>query len=257
MIAVLSPAKTFNEKPQQYSLNTTTPDYLNDSQKLVTKLKKQSIKSLEGLMSVNRKIAQLNKQRYENWTLPFTEENAKPAAYLFRGEVYIGLDTASMTTDEMAFAQKNLRILSGMYGLLRPMDLIQPYRLEMGTQLKINRKNNLYEFWGDQLAEQLNKEVKSHRYKVIVNLASEQYVQSVQTKALTLPLITPTFKEDRNGVLKSIHVYAKRARGLMARYIINNRIENPEDMKSFDVDRYEFSPEHSNDNEWTFVRLKA
>lgn len=254
MIIILSPAKTFNEKRQDYVFKPTQPSFLNESQALVNKLKKQSIKSLESLMSVNRKIAKMNKDRYESWQLPFTPENSKPAAYLFRGEVYIGLDPVTMNENEMNFAQKHLRILSGMYGLLRPTDLIQPYRLEMGTALKINRKNNLYEYWGEKLANTLKKQLESHQHKVIVNLASEQYFLSVRPDHIDVPIITPSFKEDRGGRLKSIHVYAKRARGLMARYIISKGIRDPGELKTFDIDGYRFSPKHSTKNDWTFVR---
>lgn len=257
MIVILSPAKTFNEKPQPFTFNPTTPGFLNESQILVNKLQKQSIKGLERLMSINRKLAQINKQRYENWELPFTPENAKPAAYLFRGEVYIGLDATSLTPSDLEFAQSSLRILSGMYGLLRPMDLMQPYRLEMGTNLKIKRKNNLYEFWGNKLAETLEESAACHKHRVLINLASEQYFHSVQPKSFKLPVITPAFKEERDGRLKSINVYAKRARGLMARYIIENRIEDPEGMKSFNTDGYQFSSNHSDKKSWVFVRPQS
>lgn len=254
MIIILSPAKTFDEKPRDYPFTPTLPGFLDDSQKLVNTLRKQSVKSLERLFSVNRHIAELNKGRIEQWQLPFTRENAKPACYLFRGEVYIGLDATTLTSTEMEFAQDHVRILSGLYGLLRPWDLMQPYRLEMGTKLKIGRANDLYEYWGDKLADTLIKSLESHPAKIIINLASEQYFYSLHAKSLKIPVITPTFQEERAGKLKSIHVYAKRARGLMARYIIRHRLETSESIKDFDVAGYRFSQQHSSEEEWVFVR---
>jgi len=254
MIVILSPAKTLNEKPQEYAFNPTTPGFLDESQILVNKLQKQSIKSLESLMSINRKIARTNQERYKSWELPFTPENAKPAVYLFRGEVYIGLDATSLDPSDMEFAQDHLRILSGMYGLLRPWDLMRPYRLEMGTALKIKRKKNLYEFWGSKLGDTLTKTSESHQHKVIINLASAEYFRSIQPETFKIPIIKPTFKENRGGSLKSISVYAKRARGLMARYIIENRLEEPEGIKSFNIDGYQFSSKDSDRKEWVFVR---
>jgi cytoplasmic iron level regulating protein YaaA (DUF328/UPF0246 family) len=254
MIVILSPAKSLNEKPQTYAFRSTTPGFLDETQMLVNKLKKKSIKSLERLMSINRGIAQTNQERYQKWELPFTPENAKPAAYLFRGEVYIGLDATSMNESDLEFAQSHLRILSGMYGLLRPMDLMQPYRLEMGTTLKINRKKNLYEFWGNKLSDELMEASEDHQHKVIINLASNEYFKALQPKTFDMPVIQPTFKEKRGGSLKSINVYAKRARGLMARYIIDKRLEEPEGIKSFKVDGYRFSKQDSDDKKWIFVR---
>jgi hypothetical protein len=254
MIIILSPAKTFNEKPGDYPFIPTLPGFPDDSQKLVNTLRKQSVKSLERLMAVNRHIAEINKERFEQWQLPFTRENANPACYLFRGEVYIGLDATTLTLSEMEFAQDHLKILSGLYGLLRLWDLMQPYRLEMGTKLKIGRAKDLYEYWGDKLANALLKSLESHSSKIIINLASEQYFLSLHSQSLKIPVITPTFQEERAGTLKSIHVYAKRARGLMARYIIRHRLEAPEDIKAFAVDGYRFSPQHSNGDEWVFVR---
>jgi len=254
MIVILSPAKSLNEKQQTYSFSSTIPGFLDETQMLVNKLKKQSLKSLESLMSINPKIAQTNQERYQKWELPFTPENAKPAAYLFRGEVYIGLDATSMDESDMDFAQDHLRILSGMYGLLRPMDLMQPYRLEMGTTLKINRKKNLYEFWGNKLSDELMKASETHQHKAIINLASNEYFKALQPKTFNMPVIQPTFKEKRGDSLKSVNVYAKRARGLMARFIIDNRLEEPEGIKSFKVDGYRFSSRDSDNKEWVFVR---
>ncbi|MFH2128772.1 MAG: peroxide stress protein YaaA [bacterium] len=254
MIVLLSPAKTLNENPQDYPFKPTIPDFLDDAQVLVNKLQKLSLKGLERLMSINRKIAETNRERFQDWEQPFTPENAKPAAYLFRGEVYIGLDATTLTADDLAFAQDHLRILSGLYGLLRPMDLMRPYRLEMGTVLKTGRKKNLYEFWGNRLADTLAENMASHQSKVIINLASEEYFRSLQPKTLEIPVITPTFKEEREGGLKSIQVYAKRARGLMARYIMDHRLEAPEGMTSFNRDGYRFSRQDSDSETWVFVR---
>ena len=243
-----------NPQPRDCPLSPTLPGFLEDSQKLVNNLKKKSVKSLEAMMSVNKKIAKLNKDRFTEWQLPFSEKNATPATFLFRGEVYIGLNTGEFDESDLAFAQDHLRILSGLYGLLRPLDLIQPYRLEMGTRLKINRKNSLYEFWDGKIAGSLQQSLESHQHPFLVNLASDQYFHSVQAEKFQLPFITPVFNEMRGGKLKSINVYAKRARGLMANYIIKNRIEDPEQMKQFDVDAYQYEEDHSSDYRWVFVR---
>lgn len=254
MIVVISPAKNLDLKEGKFEFTPTIPEFLDDTQKIINNLKRQSIKSIESLMSINRKIATLNRDRFLNWEQPFTLENAKPAILMFRGEVYIGLDATSFKKKDFDFAQKHLRILSGLYGLLRPLDLMQPYRLEMGTNLKINRCKNLYTFWDHKIADQLTKTLTDHDHPVLIHLASDQYFNSVQPQKFTLPVIRPVFKEKRGNQLKSIHVYAKRARGLMANFIIKNRISNPEDMKNFDIDGYRFNKKLSTTNEWFFIR---
>lgn len=254
MIVVISPAKNLDLKEGKFEFTPTIPEFLDDAQKIINNLKRQSIKSIESLMSINRKIATLNRDRFLNWEQPFTLENAKPAILMFRGEVYIGLDATSFKKKDFDFAQKHLRILSGLYGLLRPLDLMQPYRLEMGTNLKINRCKNLYTFWDHKIADQLTKTLTDHDHPVLIHLASDQYFNSVQPQKFTLPVIRPVFKEKRGNQLKSIHVYAKRARGLMANFIIKNRISNPEDMKNFDIDGYRFNKKLSTTNEWFFIR---
>ena len=257
MIVIISPAKNLNLKALEYPCSPTQPNFLEDSQKLVNNLKRKSAKSLESLMSVNNKIATLNKERFQTWQTPFTTENAYPAGLLFRGEVYIGLDAAGFSEEDHAFAQAHLRILSGLYGLLRPLDLIQPYRLEMGTRLKVNRKNDLYEFWEGKISDSLQEGLKDHEHPLLVNLASDQYFQSVKAEKYGLPFITPSFYELRAGQLKSIHVYAKRARGLMANYIIKNRITDPENIKNFKTDSYRYQVAHSTASRWVFVRPQS
>lgn len=254
MIILLSPAKNLDTKQYDFAFPSTSPDFLDQSQKLINNLKRKSIKSIGNLMTINSKIAAINKERYLSWEQPFNNDNAKPAIFAFRGEVYIGLDAKSFKQKDLDYAQDHLRILSGLYGLLRPLDLMQPYRLEMGTSLKVNRSKNLYEFWDNKLASALEKSLGEHKHPVLIHLASDQYFESVQPKTLKLSVIRPVFKELRGDKLKSIHVYAKRARGLMANYIIKNRIENPEDIKKFSVDRYQFKPDLSSDKEWLFVR---
>jgi len=251
---IISPAKNLNLKAFEYPCPPTLPNFLEDSQKLVNNLKRKSAKSLESLMTVNKKIATLNKERFQTWQLPFTPDNAVPAGFLFRGEVYIGLNAAGFNKAELTFAQEHLRILSGLYGLLRPLDLIQPYRLEMGTRLKINRKNDLYEFWEGKISDALQEGLKDHEHPLLVNLASDQYFHSVKAEKYDLPYVTPAFYELRAGQLKSIHVYAKRARGLMSNYIIKNRITDPEEMKKFKTDGYHYQAEHSTASRWVFVR---
>jgi uncharacterized protein len=254
MIVVISPAKNLDLKQGKFEFTPTIPEFLDDAQKIINNLKRKSIKSIESLMSINRKIASLNKDRFLSWEQPFTIKNAKPAILTFRGEVYIGLDAASFDKKDLEFAQKHLRILSGLYGLLRPYDLMQPYRLEMGTNLKINRCKNLYAFWDKKIAKKITKALTNHEHPVLIHLASDQYFDSVQPKTFTLPVIRPIFKEKRGNQLKSIHVYAKRARGLMVNFIIKKQILNPEDLKKFDIDGYRFNKKLSTNKEWFFIR---
>lgn len=254
MIVVLSPAKNLNAKNSDCVYNPTIPDFLEDSQKLVNNLKRKSVKSIEALMAVNKKIATLNKTRFQAWQTPFTSDNSKAAIFTFRGEVYIGLNALDFDESDLKFAQSHLRILSGLYGLLRPLDLIQPYRLEMGTKLKIQKAENLYDFWNGKIPSTIQNSVKNHDHPLLINLASEQYFKSVQAKKNSIPFITPLFYELRAGQLKSINVYAKRARGLMANFIIKNRITDPEKIKKFIGDGYRFEKKFSKDNKWVFAR---
>jgi len=205
-------------------------------------------------MKLSLKLAELNFDRYETWKPKCTEKNAKQSILAFQGDVYQGLDAASLSAAELKFAQQHLRILSGLYGILRPLDLMQPYRLEMGTKLKTTRGNNLYDFWGSTITEGLNKQLKKLKTDTLINLASNEYFKSVKPKELDAEIITPAFKEFKNGDYKMIGIYAKRARGLMSRYIIQNKLTNPEDLKDFHEEGYKFNSKLSKGNNWVFTR---
>ena len=252
MIIVISPAKNLNENYNlTCSFSTTKPKLLNESKKLIKTLKEFSPKKLSSLMNVSDKIANLNYERYKSWKTPFTNKNSYPAVLLFKGDVYKGLEAETFNKSQFLFAQKHLRILSGLYGLLKPLDLIQPYRLEMGTSLKVGAKNNLYEFWEDKITNQINEDTPS---KYLINLASVEYFKSIDRKSLNLDVINISFKEKKNGDLKTIGLFSKKARGLMSKFIIQNKIKNPVDLKNFNDDGYKFNTKYSDDNNFLFVR---
>ncbi|MEJ2141850.1 MAG: peroxide stress protein YaaA [Gammaproteobacteria bacterium] len=254
MLIVVSPAKTLDyETPPKTKINTM-PDYLEDSQQLINRLRRLSSLDIAELMKVSKKIADLNFDRYEAWNKKFTEKNAKQAALAFKGDVYSGLDAESFSARDFKFAQKHFRILSGLYGLLRPLDLMQPYRLEMGTRLETDRGKNLYEFWGSTITEGLNKQLKKTKSKYLINLASNEYFKSVRPKELDAEIITPEFREYKNGEYKMIGIYAKKARGLLSRYIIQNQLTDPEDIKSFSEEGYKYNKKLSKGNTWVFTR---
>lgn len=206
------------------------------------------------MMKVSEAIADLNVKRYKAFRDEFTADNSKEAIFAFKGDVYLGFDAESMTKTQIKYAQKRIRILSGLYGLLKPLDLMQAYRLEMGTKLSTRRGKNLYEFWGDKITESINEELQSHKKKVIINLASNEYYKSVRPKILDAEVINVSFKEYKGEDLKFISFFAKRARGLMARYIVQNKVEDPEGLKKFDLENYQFSSEGSDENELLFIR---
>ena len=254
MLIVVSPAKTLDyETPPKTKINTM-PDYLDDSLQLINRLRRFSSLDIAELMKVSKKIADLNFDRYEAWNKKFTEKNAKQAALAFKGDVYTGLDAESFSAADFKFAQKHFRILSGLYGLLRPLDLMQPYRLEMGTKLETDRGKNLYEFWGSTITEGLNKQLKKTKSKYLINLASNEYFKAVKPKELNAEIITPEFREYKNGDYKMIGIYAKKARGMLSRYIIQNQLTDPEDIKSFSEEGYKFSKKLSKGNTWVFTR---
>jgi len=254
MLIVISPAKKLDyETPSKTSV-FTTPDYMSDSKRLIQRLRDFSALDLAELMKLSMKLAELNFDRYEAWKPTCTEKNAKQAILAFQGDVYQGLDAASFSAADFKFAQQHLHILSGLYGLLRPLDLMQPYRLEMGTRLETDRGKNLYEFWGSTITEGLNKQLKKLKTDTLINLASNEYFKSVKTKELDANIITPAFKEFKNGDYKMIGIYAKRARGLMSRYIIKNKLNDPEALKEFDEEGYRFSSKLSKGNNWVFTR---
>ena len=254
MITVISPAKKLDLNPAPTGLESSKPDFLAQSRKLNRILREYSELDLMELMHISNNIAALNVERNHQWKTPFTNNNALPAIMAFKGDVYQGMDAASLNENDLKFSQKHLRILSGLYGLLRPLDLMQPYRLEMGTQLKNEKGKNLYEFWGSQITDKLNQELAGHRSKTLINLASNEYFKSVQPRQLDAEVITPGFKEKKNGEYKMIGIFAKKARGLMSRYLIKNRIDQPEDLKSFDLDDYRYNEKLSTENSWVFTR---
>lgn len=253
MLVVLSPAKKLNEKRETLP-NSTTPIFIDEAEVLIKNLRKKSPKKLGELMKLSDNLAQLNVDRYYNWDKKHTVKNAKTAGLIFDGEVYTGLEAENFTKDEMNYAQKHLRILSGLYGVLRPLDLVHPYRLEMGTKLKVGSKNNLYEYWGDKIVDFINKDLAQQNEQVLVNLASNEYFKAINTKKLDAKVVTASFKDFKNGQYKSIMVYAKKARGMMANYIIKNKIEKVEDLIGFDTDGYCFNQEASTDKELVFLR---
>ena len=226
MKIIISPAKSLDfETPVATSLHTQ-PQFLEDSVKLNKKLKTLSRKKIGEFMGISKELSELNYQRNQDWSIPFTPENAKQAIYAFTGAVFQGIDVNSLKEEKIPLLQESLRILSGLYGLLKPLDLIQPYRLEMGTRLKIGKKENLYKYWDEELAESLNKELSND--ELIINLASSEYFKALPKKVLKTPMITPVFKDFKNGEYKTIMTYAKKARGFMVRYIIDNNVKTIE-----------------------------
>lgn len=258
MLLVVSPAKTLDYETELPlpEAEFTQPEMLKDSQVLVKQLKEFSPLQIGSLMKLSDKLAVLNATRFEQWKKPFTPKNARPAVYAFKGDVYTGLDAYSLGKQDMKFAQKHLRILSGLYGLLKPLDLMQAYRLEMGTKLENERGKDLYAFWDNKITDKLNEDLKA-KGDVLINLASNEYFKSVKKTHLNAEIITPVFKDEKNGQYKVISFFAKKARGMMAAYIIKNRIKNAEDIKSFDVAGYRFNAAMSKGNDWVFARSEA
>jgi cytoplasmic iron level regulating protein YaaA (DUF328/UPF0246 family) len=254
MLIVLSPAKTLDFDTPPVTQRYTQPDFLADSRLLADRLAGFDCPRLASLMKISDALAELNVARFASWAPPFSPANAKQAVLAFNGDVYDGLDAASLDEDALAWAQDHLRILSGLYGLLRPLDLMQPYRLEMGTRLENERGRDLYAFWGDRIAQALAAGLEGGRWPVLVNLASEEYFKAVRPKALGYPVVQPVFQERKGAAWKVVSFQAKRARGAMARYAIERRIEDPEGLKRFDVDGYCFAPEASDASTWIFRR---
>lgn len=254
MLTVISPAKTLDFDTPPITDKATVPDYLNRSRELVNILKRQSPAELAKLMGISKKLGELNADRYKAWKPPFTTKNARQSILAFKGDVYLGLDVDSYTQRDFNFAQKNLRILSGLYGVLRPLDLIQPYRLEMGTKLGNKKGKDLYQFWGDAITRGLAEELSGHRNKSLINLASNEYFRAVEPDLLPGKVITPVFKDYHKGSYKVMSFFAKRARGSMASFIVKERINKPDDIKAFDADGYRFNDSYSSDIEWVFTR---
>ncbi|MEI7503833.1 MAG: peroxide stress protein YaaA [Paludibacter sp.] len=256
MLIILSPAKIQNFAPQQLLKSFTQPEFLNEAETLVNEMRQLSAFDLSKLLGINSNLSQLNADRYFNWHRPFTPENAKQAVLVFNGEVFHGLDASSFSEDDFVYLQSHLRILSGLYGILRPLDLIQPYRLEISTKLQTSKGKNLYAFWGEQLTNSVNKAVKaSGQPKVILNLASGEYFNSMDRKLLKTEVIDFEFLEIKGeDEYKSNVMYTKKARGLMARYIIDNRIQNVDDLKGFSAEDYWFSEKLSSNSKFVFTR---
>ena len=253
MKIVVSPAKTLDYNSKLPTTRGTQPSFLETTSTINRKLARMSKKEISDLMGISDKLADLNYSRYQDFTEEHTKENSRPAAYAFAGDVYTGLDAYTIPTEKLDFMQNSLRILSGYYGILRPLDLIQPYRLEMGTSLPVSRKKNLYEVWQEKVTEFLNKELRED--ELFVNLASQEYFKAIDETKLKVPVISPVFKDYKNGKLKIISFFAKKARGSMARYIIETEAQSLEEIKAFDYDGYRFSAgETSKENEPVFTR---
>ncbi len=254
MLILVSPAKTLDyESPPLVSENTQ-PQFLDDSQELINQLKKMSAPKIGKLMSISDKLAKLNAERYKTWQLPLQPGSAKQSMFAFQGDVYTGLEADTMKKRDVQFAQKHLRILSGLYGVLRPLDLMHPYRLEMGTKLVNKRGQNLYHFWGDSVTDLLNSELKAQKSPLVFNLASNEYFKVVNSHKLDATLISPVFKDRKNGEYKLISFFAKKARGMMARFIIDNRIKDIESIKDFDTAGYRYNKKLSTPHEPVFTR---
>lgn len=254
MIIVISPAKTLYEKSPVHFEKYTDIDFLPEAEKIVSVLKKKKPAQLSQLMDISPKLAELNFQRFQAWTADFTPENSWQSVLMFNGDVYQGLKAETFTENEFGIAQQKLRILSGVYGLLKPLDRIQPYRLEMGTNLPVSGKKNLYEFWKTKITARLNEDLLQTEQKLLINLASNEYFGAIDTKKLKARIITPSFKESKNGKYQMVSFFAKRARGLMSRFIIQNNISNSEEIKAFDWEGYYFNNQLSAENDWVFTR---
>jgi len=254
MLIVISPAKTLDFESPALTDEYSQPAHLTQSRKLMRHLRQFSSPDLSSLMKVSRDIADLNVERNRRWKTPFTTDNAKQALFAFKGDVYVGLDADSMNADNIQFAQKHLRVLSGLYGLLRPLDLMQPYRLEMGSRLATDQGTNLYQFWDMRITRTLNTELKAIDSSVLLNLASNEYFKAIKPKSLKGQIITPVFKDYHQGKFQMIGFYAKKARGLMARHIIDEQIDDVEQIKHFDREGYIYNPSLSGQTDWVFTR---
>ncbi len=253
MIAVVSPAKTLDFETE-HSLERTLPRFQKEALELIDVLREHSEPEVKNLMSISDQLAQINVERYHNFTKKKDPVHSRPAIFAFQGDVYQGLQADTFTKEDVEYSQSHFRMLSGLYGLIRPMDLIQPYRLEMGTKLNVNGYKNLYEFWGDRIANQLNKDLKKQGDNLLINLASVEYFKSVDLKKLKANVIDVDFKDFSNGEYKVVSFFAKKARGMMSRFIIKNRLTNVDDLKSFDYEGYYFDDKNSTNEILAFKR---
>ncbi len=253
MIAVLSPAKRLNEQVAE-PLPHTFPHLLEQAEELAGVMKKKSSRQLRNLMNISEDLASLNVQRYQDMEFPPQPGREKQALLTFEGDVYQGLQAHELSEEDLLFAQEHVRILSGLYGLLRPLDLIHPYRLEMGTPLQVKRKKSLYQFWDDQITRQLNDDLEASGTPILLNLASKEYFQAIRPEKVGGKILHIHFKEERGGELKIVSFYAKKARGMMARFLIDHRINDPEGLKDFSDEGYGFREELSSQTDWIFSR---
>ncbi|MRS15290.1 peroxide stress protein YaaA [Enterobacteriaceae bacterium RIT691] len=254
MLILISPAKTLDYQSELPTDRYTHPELLDHSQQLIAVARKLSAPQIGKLMSISDKLADLNATRFHDWHPDFTPQNARPAILAFKGDVYTGLQAEEFSEADFDFAQQHLRMLSGLYGVLRPLDLMQPYRLEMGIRLENAKGKDLYQFWGDIITDKLNDALKAQGDDIVINLASDEYFRSVKPKKLKGQLIKPVFLDEKNGKFKVISFYAKKARGLMSRYIIENRLTKVEELKGFDSEGYFFDEAASSDVELVFKR---
>jgi cytoplasmic iron level regulating protein YaaA (DUF328/UPF0246 family) len=254
MITIISPAKNLDFKRQVKIKTFTQPIFLKESERLIRNLRKLKPADLTDLMGISDKLAVLNYERFQIWSQPFTNENARQAVLAFNGEVYNGLNAKELNEGDLKYAQDHLRILSGLHGILRPLDLIQAYRLEMGTELEVGKHENLYTFWSNKIHNHLREKLMSEQNPVLINLASNEYSKVTKLKKLKARVITPVFYQLKGDEYKMIVVYAKKARGMMTRYIIKNRIDDPEQLKLFDAEGYFYNENISDDKKWVFCR---
>lgn len=255
MIVLLSPAKSLDFESPLPTDQRSEPIYTKESERLVKHLRKKSPRSLKKLMNISEDLAQLNYDRFQSWCQPVESPQARPALFAFKGDVYQGMNPEAFSENDIEFAQRHLRILSGLHGMLRPLDVILPYRLEMGARLKLtNKVANLYQFWGDALTLQLNEDMKFHGSKALVNLASNEYFKAINKKLLDRPVITPEFRDWKNGEYKMIGFFAKKARGMMAAFAIREKITDPGELKLFNEGGYAYNDKVSDDTHWVFTR---
>ncbi len=254
MLALISPAKTLDFDSPLRTKKHSQPQFLDASSKLISTLSAKSSGQIAKLMHISPQLAELNHRRISEWQLPFTTNNARPAIMAFKGDVYLGLEAWNLSQRDLSWAQKHLRILSGLYGILRPLDLMQAYRLEMGTKLKTGCAKNLYQFWQDELGKHLNDTLVSNGHKVLVNLASREYFQAIDPNLISSKIVTPTFLDLKNGEYRFLSFFAKKARGCMTRYIIENRITTLKALRQFNIEGYRYCEKRSNGNEWVFIR---
>nr|XP_061804797.1 UPF0246 protein Maqu_2499-like [Nerophis lumbriciformis] len=254
MLAILSPAKTLDYKSALTTKKFSEPDFVKESSQLIEQLRKLSPRKLSEKMKISASLAELNAQRYADWRPSFGAEQSRPAMHAFKGDVYLGLEAPTLSARDHNYAQKHLRILSGLHGLLRPLDRIRPYRLEMGTRLKTGQGNDLYAFWGSKVTDALNTVIEQHNHRALINLASNEYATVVEKNAIDARVINVQFLDYKNGKYKFMSFFGKRARGSMARYMIDHRLKSIKQLREFDYDGYQFSEERSEGDQWVFTR---